>query len=127
MKTIFISGKIGEYPISEAVKQKFAEKEKELKEKGYVVRNPTGSEIQEELHLQSLAMEKGVISAKGKDPSYSAALTHTIIHIANCDAIYMLPDFMSSPGAKAEHAFAIACGIEVIYDEELYKAGTLRK
>ena len=125
MKTIFISGKIGEYPISEAVKQKFAEKEKQLKAKGYEVINPMGSEIQEE--LERAAMEVGLPNTKGKDPSYTVALSYTILHLTECDAIYMLPDFMSSPGAKAEHAFAIACGIEVIYDEELYKTGTLRK
>ena len=126
MKIIFISGKIGEYPISEAVKQKFAEKEKELKEKGYEVINPTGSAIQAKLEMIEDFIPKDY-PKKGSNPSYTVALCSTIHTLTNCDAIYMLPDFLDSPGAKAEHAFAIACGIEVIYDEELYKTGTLRK
>ena len=126
MKYVFISGKIGEYPISDAVKQKFAEKEKELREKGYGVINPTDRVFQAKLEEIEVFFLKGC-PKKGSDPSYTLALAYTIQTLINCDAIYMLPDFMSSPGAKAEHAFAIACGIEVIYDEELYKAGTLRK
>ena len=47
--------------------------------------------------------------------------------LGTCDAIYMLANFMESKEAKAEYAFAIACGIKVYYCKELYDNGTLRR
>jgi hypothetical protein len=36
--------------------------------------------------------------------------------LALANAIYMLKDWRSSPGARAEHAFAKACKKEIIYE-----------
>ena len=112
---VYISGKIGEEVISEATRQKFAKAEKMLKAKGYEVFNPTDGEWQE--HLHQIGDKVGF---------YVFALLHDIMMLVDCDAIYMLPDFLESPGAKAEYAFAIATKKQVYYDDELFRDGTLR-
>lgn len=38
--------------------------------------------------------------------------------LRNCDAIYMLPDWETSRGAKIEHAFAVSMNLPVIYEAE---------
>ena len=58
---------------------------------------------------------------------YAYALLRDMMVLATCDAIYMLPDFLDSKGAKAEHAFAVATGKKVYYAEELFANGTLRR
>jgi hypothetical protein len=35
---------------------------------------------------------------------------------SECDAVYMLPGWENSKGARAEHATAIALGLQVIYE-----------
>jgi nucleoside 2-deoxyribosyltransferase len=39
--------------------------------------------------------------------------------LRRCDAVYMLPGWSVSEGAKAEHAYAVWAGIKVIYGEPL--------
>ena len=121
---VYISGKIGEEVLSEATREKFARAEAMLRAQGYEVRNPASQESQGLLRY-SWGMEKAKHGCDGD--FYSFALVTDIVSIwKDCDAVYMLPDFLDSPGAKAEHAFAIATGKQVYYADELFADGTLR-
>lgn len=119
---IYISGKIGEEVISEATRQKFAKAEELLKEcfgeEKIVVINPACDYIQDALKMH--------YSMKGVNPWYEETLLYMLHWLESCTAIYMLPDFLDSPGAKAEHAFAIATKKKIFYADELFKNGTLR-
>lgn len=119
---IYISGKIGEEVISEATRQKFAKAEELLKEyfgeEKIVVINPACDYIQDALKMH--------YSMKGVNPWYEETLLYMLHWLESCTAIYMLPDFLDSPGAKAEHAFAIATRKKIFYADELFKDGTLR-
>lgn len=122
---IYISGKIGEKVISKATRRKFNIIQEALTFEGYDVFNPTDPEWDESLRrefpIDRASQPKGDILS-----FYAYALLRDLMVLATCDAIYMLPDFLDSPGAKAEHAFAIASGLKVYYDDELYRDGTLR-
>ena len=121
---IYISGKIGERVISPATRKKFMRYHKMISDYGHTAFNPTSPGWQE--YIQTwLKGRKNYLEKKGIS-DYAEVLRMDITRLTECDAIYMLPDFIESPGAKAEHAFAIACGKQVFYDEELYRDGTLR-
>lgn len=124
-KKIYISGKIGEMNISISTLEKFAKAEQMLKEQGHSVVNPTDGRWQQVLMgaYSRLCAENWNFGMS----RYAYVLVRDLKKLATCDAIYMLPDFLQSPGAKAEHAFAIAIGLEIIYDEELYNQGILRR
>ena len=111
-KMIYISGKITGLP-KDVYKKKFDDAEEMLKKGGWRVFNPTED-------AWSSWFER-----LGK--TYAETLWHDFYKLKDCDAIYMLDNFLESKGAKAEHAFAIAIGLEVIYDEELYRQGILRR
>lgn len=119
---IYISGKIGEEVISEATRQKFAKAEELLKDvfgaEIVDVINPAADHIQDALKMH--------YSMKGINPWYEETLLYMLHWLESCTAIYMLADFLDSPGAKAEHAFAIATKKKIFYADELFKDGTLR-
>lgn len=125
---VYISGKIGEEVISEATRRKFARAEEMLKAKGYEVFNPTSEEWQ--VHLKKrydVDRQTYQPYTDGTLPDfYGYCLLRDLMALSVKDAIYMLPDFLDSKGAKAEHAFAIATGKLVYYADELYHDGTLR-
>lgn len=125
---VYISGKIGEKVISKATRRKFAEAEEMLKARGYEVFNPTDERWQKVLkegYDREFFDRERTIPANSVD-FYAYVLLRDQMVLSRKDAIYMLPDFLDSPGAKAEHAFAIATGKQIYYDEELYRDGTLR-
>ncbi len=68
-----------------------------LERRGYEVINPAA-------HQQASA-----------NVTYKDALATDMALLASCDAIYMLRNWQDSPGAKAEYAFATACGMPVLY------------
>lgn len=125
---VYISGKIGEAVISESTRQKFARAEELLKAKGYEVFNPTDEHWEE--HLKKRYEEYKKTYQPYTDGRmldfYTYSLLRDLMALSVKDAIYMLPDFLDSKGAKAEYAFAIATGKQVYYDGELFRDGTLR-
>lgn len=121
---IYISGKIGEKVISEATRQKFVKVQTMLEEQGHQVFNPTSEDWQK--YLRTWMKDHEEFLKKREISEYTETLRLDLCRISECDAIYMLPDFIDSPGAKSEHAFAIACKKQVYYDDELYRDGTLR-
>lgn len=109
---VYISGKIGEEVISEATRQKFAKAEKMLRAKGYEVTNPTSDKCQILVRLSMKNEEK--LGYKGD--FYSFALITDLVSIwRDCDAVYMLEDWEKSPGANAEHSFAMATGKKMLW------------
>ena len=109
---VYISGKIGEEVISDTTRQKFARAEKMLRAKGYEVTNPTSDKCQILVRLSMKNEEK--LGYKGD--FYSFALITDLVSIwRDCDAVYMLEDWEKSPGANAEHSFAMATGKNILF------------
>lgn len=108
-KRIYISGKIGENPISDATREKFARAEKMLRGRGYDVFNPTLDEWQEELHkgFRRDSMEQPFGE---KVDFYGYALLRDLMVLATCDVVYFLDDFTKSGGAGTEYSYALAIG-----------------
>ena len=121
---IFISGKIGERYISDSTRKKFERIQKMLEEEGHQVFNPA-SENRESYLEMWLKGQKSYLQ-RHNISDYAEILRMSLVELVQNDAIYMLPDFLDSPGAKVEHAFAIACKKQIFYDDELYRDGTLR-
>ena len=99
-----------------------------LKAKGYEGFNPTSEEWQGHLKKRyDVDRQTYQPYTDGTLPDfYGYCLLRDLMALSVKDAIYMLPDFLDSKGAKAEHAFAIATGKLVYYADELYHDGTLR-
>lgn len=106
---IYISGKIGEEVLSEATRQKFQDVEIRLKEDGHEVFNPTTS------GFEKSAKEAAAIFGT---TLYKEFLLFDLRVLSRCDAIYLLPDYKTSPGAMAELYFAKAIGLQIIYSNE---------
>lgn len=121
---IFISGKIGEGYISDSTRKKFERIQKMLEEEGYQVFNPASED--RESYLKMWLKGRKPYLQRQNISDYAELLRMNLVELVQYDAIYMLPDFLDSPGAKAEYAFAIACKKQIFYDDELYWNGTLR-
>lgn len=87
---VYISGKITGLD-RQVAENNFARAEKHLKNKGYDVVNPT-----------KLCDEK---------TDWEDAMRVCVLELAKCDAIYLLPDWMDSKGAKIEVYEANRIGI----------------
>lgn len=107
---VYISGKIGEEVISEATRQKFARAEEMLKAEGYTVFNPTSKSWQE--YLSIVWSVEPPIKSMDK---YSFILLEDLQKLAKYDAVYFLEDWDKSPGANAEHSFAMATGKKMLW------------
>ncbi len=119
--TVYISGKIGEEVISEATRQKFAKAQKELESKGHEVFNPTCAVWQSHLmHGFWADIQRTTAPPCGPISRYAYFLFRDMMALSTKDAIYMLKDWTKSFGARAEREFALALGIEVIYEEEFF-------
>ena len=121
----YISGKIGEDEISEATRNKFLNAAKVLANEGYEPFDPSATLWVEYLKT-SYAREEHVQALMGKQlpDFYAYCLLTDMMALTKMDAICMLPDWESSPGAKAELAFAQAIGLKVF---ELTKEGQLKE
>ncbi|MCR4957855.1 MAG: DUF4406 domain-containing protein [Prevotella sp.] len=121
---VYICGKIGEEGLSDATLEKFNKAEAMLKARGFDTFNPTNGR-----HQQIVNAAYGRKVAENWDirmSHYEYMLMKDLQKLVCCEAIYMLPDFIDSPGARAEYAFAIATGKQVYYADELFTDGTLR-
>lgn len=107
---VYISGKIGEKVISDATRQKFARAEEMLKAEGYTVFNPTSKSWQE--YLSIVWSVEPPIKSMDK---YSFILLEDLQKLAKYDAVYFLEDWDKSPGANAEHSFAMATGKKILF------------
>ena len=94
-KSIYIAGKIGGLE-KEVYEYKFALAQALLESSGWRVVNP-------------------IFLNHDHDKSWASYMLTDLQALAKCDAIYMLSDWVDSPGARIEHAFAVRAGKEIIY------------
>lgn len=117
---VYISGKIGEEVISDATRAKFAKAEEELKARGYDVFNPCDERwqrvLKEGYEIQFFDREKTIPA--NSISFYAYALLRDQMVMTTKDAVYFLEDWINSKGAKSEHQFAAAIGLEIIYEFE---------
>ena len=115
-KTIYISGKMGEKVLSHHTIKKFHQAEVSLRDQGWEVCNPASDEFQRQAcHTVSAQMKKWEEIEQKPFSWYSWMLQYDIRALLMCDAVYMLSDWLDSPGATAELFFARACCKEVIF------------
>lgn len=114
-ETIYISGKITNNP---NYIREFFEAENYLRDNRPFAKiiNPAvlGAELERQL----------------QNPTYNDHMKHDVLHLLNCNAIFMMKNWEHSPGAKAEHALAIAMKMNIHYQSELgeaYEPAEIRK
>jgi len=120
-KVIYISGKMGEKVLSEKTIAKFNAAQKRLEKDGWEVVNPADGQFQREAE-RVVTMEEARWrneNIEGEFDWYSYILLFDLHIVAPCDAIYMLSDWRDSPGATSEHAYALACQKEIIYESNV--------
>lgn len=93
-KKIYIAGKINGL---DKYKELFKRAEDKLTSEGYICMNPA-------------------ILKEGFD--YNVYLPICLAMLEACDSIYMLNNWETSKGAKVEHAYAVAQGKEILYQEK---------
>lgn len=88
---VYISGAITD---NEDYEKQFMQAEKDLRRLGYNVVNPVsvGKRLEREL---------------GRKPTYDEYLEKDLAALKNCDAIYQLPGWEKSKGAKIEYNYAV--------------------
>ena len=95
-RKIYISGKISG---TDDYLERFAAAEKKFSEQGYEVVNP--------------AYE----GTKLKDASYEDYMELSFQLLKDCDIIYMLKDWRTSPGANQEYGYALAKDMEIQFEK----------
>ena len=103
---IYISGKIGTDIITDEIRAKFNEAAAYIEKCGHEAINPIDPLYQ--------ALGSNYLSDEVSD-IYTRHLLFDLYKLATCDAIFLLPDWQDSPGAKAEFAFAAAIGKKAAY------------
>ena len=91
---IYVSGRIKDYPQYFA---HFKRVQNSLEDRGFEVVNPC------ELTKDDL--------------TYGQFMKLDIIHMLECDAIYMLEDWEKSVGARCEHLVAALCELDIFYED----------
>jgi len=94
---IYISGKISDLP-TEQVKEKFAKAEAQIRAFGHEPVNP---------------LDNGLPSTA----TWAQQMTASLAMLFECDAIYLLPDWGDSRGARIEANIAQECGLEILHPE----------
>ena len=107
---VYISGKIGEAGVTDEVRLKFGAAEQILRNRGFKTFNPAGELFQDHVKMKLTLLGK----SKNGIIDYGYILLLCFTELSFCDAIYLLDDYATSPGAQAELAFAQATG-KIIY------------
>ncbi len=105
MKSIYIAGPMSGIP--EFNFPAFYTAEAKLEASGWRVFNPANKDAEKELNQD--AYDKGdaeLANSTGFD--FKEAYLWDITKVIEADAIYMLQDWEQSPGARGEHAVAVA-------------------
>lgn len=104
---VYISGKIGEDVLSDATREKFAKAEAYLKGWDFEVFNPTASGLGE--RAEELAKVNGT-------DFYTEIMKLDLAELEQCDAIFLLTDWIDSPGAKKELSRAKELGLAIWHE-----------
>ena len=97
---VFISGKMTGLS-HEEYQAKFDAAAQRLRAEGYEIFNPSVPQWNDAMHDSGM--------------SYGDILIEDFKKIQECDALYMLDNWRDSKGATAEHAFATAIGMKIMY------------
>lgn len=104
-KAVYISGPMTGYPNFNF--DAFFIAEETLKEWGYIVYNPAKKEQEKENDPEAFAAGDAALAIK-KGFDFRSAYLWDVEHVIKADAIYMLQGWEASPGARGEHAVAVA-------------------
>ncbi len=105
---VYISGKIGEDVLSAATREKFAIAEAYLRGMDLEVFNPMTSGLGKQ--AEELAKINGT-------DFYTEIMKLDLAELERCDAIYLLNDWIDSPGANKELSRAKELGLAVWFEE----------
>ena len=82
---------------------------------GSITNNPNYLQQFAEAESHLIALGHAVINPVKNDGfSYKEYIDMGLCELMRCDAIYLLPGWGSSPGARLEHVYAVTTGLEVI-------------
>lgn len=104
-KKIYIAGPMSGYP--EFNFPKFFATEKRLTEEGWTVFNPANKEDEKELDKDAYKVGDPV-AAQAAGFDFRKCYTWDVDRVVEADAIFMLKGWEASPGARGEHAVAVA-------------------
>jgi hypothetical protein len=76
---------------------------------------PAFNAVALELRLQGLQVENPAENTPPPCGTWQGWMRLALLQLARCDAIYMLPGWENSRGAKVEHGLAVDLGFQVIY------------
>lgn len=96
----------------------FRKKTKELRAQGHEVFSPVESDVMN-YGCGIFKNANGDIAKAEREHGFSLreALARDLIYICHeADAVYLLKGWENSKGASAEHAVAVALGLEIIYE-----------
>jgi len=110
VKAIYLAGPMGGYP--DLNHKAFNEAAEALREDGWDVFNPADLDV--EVYGTVEEAEKAMTENRQEFLRDALAADLQFICI-EADAIAMLPGWEKSYGARAEHATAVALGLEIIY------------
>ncbi len=105
MSKIYIAGPMSGYP--EFNFPAFFAAQAQLEAQGWTVFNPANKEQEKELN--AVAFESGdAAMAINEGFDFRECYAWDVNRVIEADAIYMLPGWEQSPGARGEHAVAVA-------------------
>lgn len=119
LKTIYVAGPMSGLPNFNF--QAFHTATEALRSEGWTVLNPAEKQAEEEIH--KAAMDTGDTALAVKNGfSFRAAYLWDLQSVLVARAIYMLKGWETSPGARGEHAVAVALqqyceeGFDILYE-----------
>ena len=117
-RRIYIAGKITGL-VWEDAWRKFAEAEEVLGRLGHDAVNP--------MRVESCEVANSCEVVSGAGGVWEAEMRRCIATLIGCEAIYLLPDWELSRGAKLEHTIARELGLTVFHEARLPYAGEKRR
>lgn len=106
MKKVYIAGPMSGYP--EFNFPKFFAVAKQLADDGWIVFNPANKSNEEAVTKDASFGEGDGVALVASGWSFRDAYVWDVNKVIEADAIYMIQGWEASPGARGEHAVAVA-------------------